>query len=312
MWEHSRVPEGVQAGLKLFDLCLPPSKHSTDLLSPYVKCEVVPHGVDPTLFYPGPEPLRRPERLRILTSATNLRKGMPEVLEGFLAASQEIPCELVFKGKRAHEFVEPGAPNIFVIDEAVEDMRALYTSSDLYISGSKGEGWDLIAWEALACGVPTIVPAHTGYLEWSALAQGELYNFHQEPSKVQIFGDSGSWLVQDPQEIAKNIVMAWEDYDKYAVRAYNSARIIQQEYTWQHSALKLVQALEKHGLVLAPHNVVGNPEIHEPLVTVRSTKALESFDIGGYSIAPFKKGVVYRVPCEVARVLLDSEAAEVV
>jgi glycosyltransferase involved in cell wall biosynthesis len=44
-------------------------------------------------------------------------------------------------------------------------MRMIYNSSNVYISTSRGEGWGLTATEAMSCGLLTILPCHTSYME---------------------------------------------------------------------------------------------------------------------------------------------------
>lgn len=305
MWEHTHLPDGVQQGMKLFPLALTPCKFSADLFKPYCNVEVVPHGIDPAVYYP--EPRKRPEVLNVLTAATNLRKGPLEVYEA--CKQLPFPWHLSLKGKRAKEF-DPKDERVTILDDVYDDMRSIYVGSDVYVSASRGEGWDLIAFEALACGVPTIVPEHTAYLDWMHLAQGTLTNFKKETSLVTIFGDSGDWYVQSPDEIAARLTDVWENYDTYAERAYESACEMQREWTWSHSALTLLRALEKHGYDLSPLIDPGEMADHTPLVAVKPNTTLHSIDVGGYVLAPLRKDVIYRVPCEVGRVLTTSGYAE--
>lgn len=48
-----------------------------------------------------------------------------------------------------------------------EDMCATYNCFDLFISTTQGEGWGLPAIEAMACGVPCILPDWSAYGEWA-------------------------------------------------------------------------------------------------------------------------------------------------
>lgn len=49
---------------------------------------------------------------------------------------------------------------------SVDDIRAVYNSFDLFWSTSQAEGWNLPALEAMACGVPTLLPDYAGH-EWA-------------------------------------------------------------------------------------------------------------------------------------------------
>lgn len=46
-----------------------------------------------------------------------------------------------------------------------EEMPALYNVADCYLTTTLGEGWGLGITEALACGLPCVVPAHTACVE---------------------------------------------------------------------------------------------------------------------------------------------------
>jgi glycosyltransferase involved in cell wall biosynthesis len=56
----------------------------------------------------------------------------------------------------------------------VDYMAAVYSALDVYVSTSQGEGWGLPALEAMACGVPCILPdfaafGHQGWVSHSAI-----------------------------------------------------------------------------------------------------------------------------------------------
>lgn len=49
-----------------------------------------------------------------------------------------------------------------------EFMADTYRSFDVYLSTTQGEGWGLPAMEAMACGVPCVLPDWSGFGEWAA------------------------------------------------------------------------------------------------------------------------------------------------
>lgn len=49
-----------------------------------------------------------------------------------------------------------------------EMMAKVYNLFDVYLSTTLGEGWGLPAMEAMACGVPCILPKWSAYAEWAA------------------------------------------------------------------------------------------------------------------------------------------------
>lgn len=58
-------------------------------------------------------------------------------------------------------------PNVFTPNKGVpiEVLAQLYASVDVVVSSTLGEGWGLSVTEAMACGVPVLVPRHTSLLE---------------------------------------------------------------------------------------------------------------------------------------------------
>lgn len=51
-----------------------------------------------------------------------------------------------------------------------DDMRLIYNCFDLFWSMSQAEGWNLPALEAMACGVPCLLPKQGAHVEWAAPA----------------------------------------------------------------------------------------------------------------------------------------------
>lgn len=48
-----------------------------------------------------------------------------------------------------------------------QQMAAVYSAMDVYLTTTIGEGWALPVTEAMACGVPCIVPGHSGLASWA-------------------------------------------------------------------------------------------------------------------------------------------------
>jgi glycosyltransferase involved in cell wall biosynthesis len=52
----------------------------------------------------------------------------------------------------------------------IEDMAAVYALADVKLTTTAGEGWGLTTMEAMACGVPSIVPGFGALVEWASPA----------------------------------------------------------------------------------------------------------------------------------------------
>jgi glycosyltransferase involved in cell wall biosynthesis len=295
MWEHSKVPWAMAEGLSCFDFAVVPCGFSKDLFAPHVKgpVHVIPHGIDPTVFYPADDPAGP---FTVVVPATVSRKGAEQVVEGWRKA--QVEGRLILKGS----YTKPLYRNEFVV-RRVPDMRDLYKQAHLCVSGSRGEGWDLICWEALACGVPTIVPQHTGYLSWGHHAQGWLTNFKEAPSDVVAYGDPGDWLVQDADEIADRIRWGYDNWSRLRADALRSSQHIRENYTWKQVTNQLLDAL---GHPLKPLVPDGPKQKIIPMTWITCVSCPEPFEIGHWQGGPLEAGVDYQVPLEVARVLVEA------
>jgi glycosyltransferase involved in cell wall biosynthesis len=47
----------------------------------------------------------------------------------------------------------------------VDTLSGIYNASDVFLTTATGGGWELTVTEAMACGVPVIMPKHTSHLE---------------------------------------------------------------------------------------------------------------------------------------------------
>ena len=48
----------------------------------------------------------------------------------------------------------------------IEKLKVVYNSGDVYFSSSSNEGWGLCVHEAMACGLPCIIPQYSALAEW--------------------------------------------------------------------------------------------------------------------------------------------------
>jgi glycosyltransferase involved in cell wall biosynthesis len=153
---------------------------------------VMPLGVDPTIF----RPLGRRTLLpcRLISTARRGRVGVPD---GFVFLTIGLPgfrkgwdviadaAELAFRGKRNVHLViglthSPPAWNakiykqfanynvpIWTLEGSFDEheMAKIYCGANAYVSASRGEGFNLPAAEAAACGLPVIVPDNTCHTE---------------------------------------------------------------------------------------------------------------------------------------------------
>ncbi len=175
---------------------------------------VMPLGIDPVIFRPQKRtPL--PECRLISTR----RRGLRAVPDGFVFLTIGLPgfrkgwdviadaMERTFSRNKHVHFViglthSPPAwnekvykqfarykANIWTLEGAFDEhgIARLYTSVDAYVSASRGEGFNLPAAEAAACGIPVIVPDNTCHTEIFT------YAFKFRPDGVRKYPE-GDWI----------------------------------------------------------------------------------------------------------------------
>lgn len=150
------------------------------------KVHVVPHGVDTTLFHPQPDDVQAAERRRhrlegfvyLHVGAMTSNKGILELLRSFAGIVKQNPnVMLLLKGNDALyrsrdllggamaqldpadlQLLEPRARYVGASMTA-QEMATLYAAADCYVTPYVGEGFNLPALEAVACGLPVIATA---------------------------------------------------------------------------------------------------------------------------------------------------------
>jgi len=179
-----------------------------------IPISVIPLGVDPAIYRPrrGTLPKARllttrrigtteiPRGYKYLTVCQpTFRKGLGFLVSSFLAAfpSGGDRCLVIYTG------VHDGEPLLYpdLDDPATKkariyhisgrlsehQMSSLYCGADAYVSTSLGEGFNLPLFEAVACGLPAIVPNHTSHSE---CAETGAFMFPVEGSARYPEGDS--------------------------------------------------------------------------------------------------------------------------
>lgn len=164
------------------------------------RLEVIPHGMDLATFRPGPSSAR--ERLGIgvedvllVNVAQNTRKkNLPALLDAFATFRRELEQQkrraVLYLHTAAVDAAPPWGVRIDLLACAAAcglvvgrdvlfpksapphgpgnspaELAELLRAADAFVSSSLSEGWCLPMTEAMACGVPVVVPYHTAFEE---------------------------------------------------------------------------------------------------------------------------------------------------
>lgn len=229
------------------------------------KNAIIPHGVDPTVYFPGDMHEARakmgldkvlPKNAFIVgnINRNQPRKRIDLTIEGFArwwhmmgkpadaflylhCSRYDIGYDVVqlarYYGIAKHMIMskvklKPGD----AISETA--LRIMYQCLSAHMSTTLGEGWGLTTHEAMACGIATAVP------EWSALAEwprGSVYYMRCSQTSVTPKGINTIGGVVDPGDITKFLTKAYKDVafrQDYAKRAVECAT--RDEFMWPNIA----------------------------------------------------------------------------
>lgn len=195
-------------------------------------------GVDPGLFHPAPASGLLCDRFVIFSGGKlEYRKGQDLVLAAYKLFQARHPEALLLVAwsspwtELAAEFDCPpprrsdGTPDIIgwaavhgIPSDAVQDlgpvpniaMPHVLRDADVALFPNRAEGGtNLVAMEAMACGVPTVLSANTGHLDLLA-GDAALPLRHQRAVARGITGTDG-WGESDVEEILEALETIWRD-----------------------------------------------------------------------------------------------------
>lgn len=123
--------------------------------------EIIPLGIDPTVFYPDPFVPRDEEIFTFgYVGACSLRKGFDILTEAFrqeFGAKEPVRLSILSNAVLSCDI--PNAKQIDFTEGPVStaELRNFYHSLDAFVMPTRGEGFGLTPLEAMACGVMPIV-----------------------------------------------------------------------------------------------------------------------------------------------------------
>lgn len=209
-WEESLLPPETAARLNAgFDAVLAPSAYVAKVLRDSgVSLPVLAVGQAPPLpALPAAGPGPRPFTFLHVSSAFP-RKGVDVLLaawaEAFGAGSNVRLTVKTFPNPhnevRAHIAALPlDIAPVGLIDRDLDaaEMAALYAESDCMVLPTRGEGYNLVAAEALAAGLKVIVTGLGGHMDFCTAGNARLLPFRHAPSGSHLATPHSVWAEPD-------------------------------------------------------------------------------------------------------------------
>ena len=279
MFETEVLPLGVREVINEYDLVLTPSKWGAEILCSEVaheKVEVVPLGVDPTIFHSWNSKLKMKDEYPFTFLAVGKyedRKSYKEIIEAFeLSFPKDSDYRLLLKldnffvsnaYEQAFELIKPDRSHQIKIVRTepagsylkVESMAQFYRSADCFLFPSKGEGWGLPLIEAISCGVPYIATNYSGQTEYLKFCN-QLYSdikFSKELIEDKFFFkynkykdiNTVKWAIPEIKDLASKMILIAENWKIVKEQALVNAEIIHKNFSWRSSTETLINVILK-------------------------------------------------------------------
>jgi glycosyltransferase involved in cell wall biosynthesis len=238
--------------------------------------DVLPHGIDNTVFRTIPQQLARstlglPNDITLITSLNRNqpRKRLDLLVMAFAELIVRHPTKKLFMlmvsdtgDKGGHKLFDifareikrkNGSLDIFGNRLLItskencykdEDINVFYNTADFSVSCAEGEGVGLCTFESMACGIPQIVPDINGYSEYcnseNSLMITPKYRYYLPHAYNAITGEAHVVDVNDVADAMERYV--FDDNLRKAHGAKAKSKV--SEYTWANSLDRLIKRLK--------------------------------------------------------------------
>lgn len=242
------------------------------------KIRVMPLGVDTDLFTPGGRKLELPgvpSSAFVFLSVFEWvpRKGydilLTAYLEEFRAADnvclvlrtnsnntsydpegKEIQSEINAIVERYYRDTDE-APTICLLAKPLpaDQMPSLYRAAGCFVLPTRGEGWNLPAFEALACGIPVITTAWSAHLDW--LNENNAYLVDVETLEVvPRYGTPNDniysgyrWARPSKEHLRRLLRWVYEHQNEAKAKALAARSTLETNISWKVSAKRMYDRL---------------------------------------------------------------------
>lgn len=268
MFESDKIPDDWIDYLKSADLVLVPSKWCSDVFAKSgIKTMVVPLGYDDNIFkYKARINKRKAKKPFVFLhyNAFNIRKGFLEVLKAFNKAFDKTePVKMIFKTtlEQLPLPITPAEyPNIEIIRGKVSQTELLdiLHKSDCFVFPSRGEGFGMTPLEAMATGIPAIIPNAHGISEY--FNQKYMYEVKIESTCPALYSrykgqDVGKMVICDIDDLAKQMRYVYEHQDEALQKGEMVSEYVK-SWTYKNTANTLKGIID--GVITKPIDIKRN------------------------------------------------------
>lgn len=257
MFESDKIPEEWPDYLNMADEVMVPSAWCQKVFAESgVKSTVVPLGYNDRVFtyYDRALPIESKEPFTFIHyDSFNLRKGWAEVFKAFTEEfSPDEPVRLILKTAQhsvAIPIMKSQYPNIDTVLGTIPEMQLinLLRAAHCMVYPSRGEGFGLTPLEAMATGLPAIVPNEHGISEYfNANYMLEVKAPNRCPGLYSRFKgqDVGKMVIADIDDLKRQMRYAY-DHQAEVKELGKAASEYVKKYTYQNTAARLAEIIRK-------------------------------------------------------------------
>jgi hypothetical protein len=307
MFEFSDMPAGFRENLPEFDRILVPSQQNVELFSRFhPDVQYVPLAAEKKWYYK--ERKEPTEYFEFLTAGAGPRKGNEDVVRAF---------NKVFAGWNPSWGPEPrltvrttptlGNSNFAgdrvrhiggkISDEAYE---SLFDAAHCYVSGSKGEGWGLIPFQAIMSGIPTILGNAHGHAAFAHLGI-PLAVLSQPAATPTHWGAGGDEWIPDFDQMCEAMLQVYSNWKDAEFKAYLNAHRAADQFSWDKTAQIVIDSIPEMDYSPSPGTWQRLPQRVFPVVV----KHHQTFIVNG-RMDTFDPGHLYHRPWNMKVLLADA------
>lgn len=257
MFESDKIPEDWPEYLAMANEVIVPSKWVADTMARQgVKATVVPLGYNDRVFkfVDRAIPVQESKPFTFIHyNSFNVRKGFSEVFKAFTEEFKDNePVKLILKTverKTPIPIMKDIYPNVEVITGSVPEpeLAALLARANCMVYPSRGEGFGITPLEAMATGMPAIVPNAHGISEYfNGNYMLEVKADERCPGLYHRFKgqDVGEMVVCDVEDLKKQMRYAYNHQQEMYDLGKAASEYVK-AYTYQHTAERLAAVLKK-------------------------------------------------------------------
>lgn len=262
MFETTKIPEaeiwggkgGAVANINKLDMLWTPSQFCKELFEKEgitIPIRVIHNGIN-TERYPLMDREPRKVFTFLMLGTLTERKNPGAAIAAFLSLFKDNPdVRLILKtqsGTLGH--LTFPYKNLTIVDRLSthEEVLSYYYDADCFVFPTRGEGFGVPPIEAMATGIPAIIPTHTGLAEYASedycylIDNGPTIKATRFPKK---WGDVGEYWDPSYEELKAQMWHIYTHQDEAREKGRKAADFIRKNFNYEKIAGDIIKTLKE-------------------------------------------------------------------